>query len=100
VIAVVLVLALIGGWLVIGFVRYRLYFRQVDAFLASKKFGSLYHYPNEILFQVDDVVKRAYFAKRPVEEAAGEAIDELIRILGKGLDTQIRGVDTQRHQRT
>jgi hypothetical protein len=82
VIGVVLVLALIGLWLVVGFARYRHYFRQVDAFLASKKFGSLYGYPNEVFLQLDDVVKRAYFAKRPIEQTAAEVIDEAIRILG------------------
>lgn len=83
VIGIVLALALIGLWLVIGFARYRRYFGQVDAFLASKKFGSLYGYPNEVFLQLDDVVKRAYFAKRPVEQTAGEVIDEAIRILGR-----------------
>lgn len=83
VISAVLALALLGGWLLAGFVRYRRYFKQVDAFLATKKLGSLHGYPADIFTQLDDLIRRAYFAKHPVEQTAGEVIDEAIRLLAK-----------------
>lgn len=77
--AVVSVFALIGAWLVTGFLRYRVYFKTVNAALARTKFGSLYEFPSDDFLRLDDVVKRCYFAKKTTDQAVAAVIDEDIR---------------------
>lgn len=78
-IVIVLVLACIGLWLVVGFLRYRVYFRAVNAMLTRTKFGSLYEMPTDEMLRLDDVVKRCYFAKVAPQQAVAAVIDEDMR---------------------
>jgi hypothetical protein len=76
---VVLVFTSIGAWVVFGFIRYRRYFMRVRDALMVVGMEDIWHLPTERLADVDDVVRRCYFAKAPLPVAASRAIEVLVK---------------------
>lgn len=77
VIFVALVFASIGAWLVFGFLRYRSYFQRVRHALIAVGCDDIWHLPPEKLQDVDDAVRRCYFARAPLHMAAERAIEAI-----------------------
>ena len=64
-----------GGWILIGFARYRVYFRGVNALLAHTKFGSLYAFRDDEFLRLDEMLRRRYLTKQSPDMAVAVVID-------------------------
>ena len=76
VIFVALVLAALGTWVLVSFLFYRRFFGKVNAVLSRMRIGSLNTMPTDEFMRYADVIKRSYFAKKSVDEAVADVLDE------------------------
>lgn len=76
---VVLCLATVGVWQIVGYLRYRKYFNSVDGRMADTFFGRIWVLPPDELSRLDDLVRRCYLKKAPIEEAVTAVVHEINR---------------------
>jgi hypothetical protein len=76
---IVLCLAAVGAWVSIGFVRYKSYFNAVDRYMAGTFFGRIWVLQPDELSRLDDIIRRCYFQKKPVDEAIKAVLHEVAR---------------------
>jgi hypothetical protein len=76
---IVLTLAAIGAWIVFGFIRYRSYFMRVRSALITVGMDDIWKVPTDQLADIDDVIRRCYFAKEPLPVAVSRTIDLLTK---------------------
>ncbi|MDB6087769.1 MAG: hypothetical protein JWN85_553 [Gammaproteobacteria bacterium] len=75
-----LVFAAIGLWVTFGFIRYKRYFERVRRLLVAAGSENIWHLPAVHLSEVDDTVRRSYFARESLSIAATEAGDVMSRL--------------------
>jgi len=72
-----LVFATIGVWVVTGYIRYRSYFQRVRHLLVATGSDDIWQLPPDRLAEVDDVVRRCYFAHEGLPAAGAQVLDVL-----------------------